>query len=144
MFSEEQLLKLQYSIIGQKLQTIKIKKELKRRRELLFHNVEKTTPEQLHKKIDNLIKTIDAGDWKGENEAMNAEKKRLIECKRKLEDRLDEEFLEERQSLREERRKLQEERKKFQEEKEAFERRRRPTAVVAGTVDDTIIIENDD
>jgi hypothetical protein len=51
MFSEEQLLKLQYSIIGQKLQTIKIKKELKRRRELLFHNVEKATPEQLHKKL---------------------------------------------------------------------------------------------
>jgi hypothetical protein len=57
---------------------------------------------------------------------------------------LDEEFLEERQRLREEMRKLQEERKKFQEEKEAFERGRRPTAVVAGTLNDTIIIENDD
>jgi hypothetical protein len=75
---------------------------------------------------------------------MNAEKQRLVGCKRKLEDRLDEEFLEERQRLREERRKLQEERKKCQEEKESFERRRRPTAVVAGTINDTIIIENDD
>jgi hypothetical protein len=80
MFSEEQLLKLQYSIIGQKLQTTKIKKELKRRRELLVRNVEKTTPEQLHKRIDNLIKTIDAGDWKEEQEAMNAEKQRLLGC----------------------------------------------------------------
>jgi hypothetical protein len=62
MFSEEQLLKLQYSIIGQKLQTIKIKKELKRRRELLVRNVEKTTPEELRKRIDDLIRTIDAGD----------------------------------------------------------------------------------
>jgi hypothetical protein len=124
MFSEEQLLKLQYSIIGQKLQAIKIKKELKTRRESLVRNVEKATPEQLHKRIDDLIKTIDAGDWKEEQEAMNAEKQRLVGCKRKLDERLDEEFLEERQRLREERRKLQEERKKFQEEKEAFRKRK--------------------
>jgi hypothetical protein len=60
MFSEEQLLKLQYSTIGQKLQAIKIKKELKRRRESLVRNVEKR---QLHKRIDDLIKIINAGDF---------------------------------------------------------------------------------
>jgi hypothetical protein len=83
---------------------------LKRRRESLVRNVDKATPEQLHKIIDDSIKTINAGDWKEEQEAMNAEKQRLLCCKRKLDERLDEEFLEERQRLREERRKLQEER----------------------------------
>jgi hypothetical protein len=36
------------------------------------------------------------------------------------------------------------ERKKFQEEKETYQRERRPTSVVAGIVNDIIIIENDD
>jgi hypothetical protein len=86
MFSEEKLLRLQYSIIGQKLQTIKSKKELKRRRETLVHNVDTATPEQLHKKIDDLINTINASDWKEEQEAMDAEKQRLLGCKRKLDE----------------------------------------------------------
>jgi exonuclease VII large subunit len=102
----------------------------------VVNNVNKATPQQLYQKIDDLVKIINASDWKEQQQTMEAEKQRLLGCKRKLDDRLDEEFLEERQRLREERR-------KWQEEKDAFEGERRPTAVVAATVNDIIIIEND-
>lgn len=62
-----------------------------------------------------------------------------------MEQRLDKDFLEERRRLQEERNKPNDECLELQEEKEAFERgRRRPMAIVAATVEnDVIIVEND-
>jgi hypothetical protein len=105
--------------------------------------LKKTTPEQLHKRLDDLMKTIDDGDWKEEQEAMNAEKQRLVGCKRKLDERLDEEFLEERQRLREGE-SYKKNQKNFKKKKKPLnEEDDRRTAVVAVTVNDIIVIEND-
>jgi hypothetical protein len=80
LFSEEQSLKLQFSIIGHKLEPIKIKKLLKSRRETLSKNVEKMTTQQLRRKIDDLVNTINASDWKEEQKTMETKEQRLLRC----------------------------------------------------------------
>lgn len=107
------MLKLQYTIIGQRLAMIKVQKAISRQQQDLNKEANVSAPvraQQLGKQIDQLLDVIKLGDWQGtDKQLMETYKANLCGQKRKL--------AEENEMVGEEVRKLLEERQKFEEYK---------------------------